>query len=97
MLSPTAGKDCIPSSESTRTTADCEGPALLVSTLASTRGPSLPDLSHVFVMEGRLDSYTHITDWTGRFGKGRKAVIEKIGEEVDDGKGGKQTRTRKRK
>ena len=97
MLSPITGKDHTPNSESTGTAADCEGPILLVSTLANTRGLDLPDLSHVFVMgvlEGRVDSYTHIAGRTARFGKGGKVVtvVEKIEEEVDDGKGGKKMR-----
>ncbi|KAF9642026.1 hypothetical protein BDM02DRAFT_3250992, partial [Thelephora ganbajun] len=75
------------------TTANDEGPILLVSTLVNTRGLDLPDLSHVFVMgipEGRVDLYTHIAGRTGRFGKTGKivAVVEKIEEEDNDGKGG---------
>ena len=77
------------------TTAGNEGPILLVHTPANTRGLDLPDLSHVFVMgvqEDRVDSYTHIAGRTGRFGKTGKivTVVEKIEEEIDDGKGGKK-------
>ena len=97
MLSPTTWKNHTANSESTGTAADGEGPVLLVSTLANTRGLDLPDLTHVFIMgvpEGRVDSYTHIAGRTGRFGKGGKVVtvVEKIEEEVDDGRGGKKTR-----
>jgi hypothetical protein len=97
MLSPVAGKNHMLNGKGTETTADGEGPILLVSTLANTRGLDLPDLSHVFVMgvpEGRVDSYTHIAGRTGRFGKAGKivTVVEKIEEEVDDGKGGKKKR-----
>ena len=97
MLSPVAGKLSMPNNKGTETTADGEGPILLVSTLANTRGLDLPDLSHVFVMgvpEGRVDSYTHIAGRTGRFGKEGKivTVVEEIEEEVDDGKGGKKTK-----
>jgi superfamily II DNA/RNA helicase len=96
MLLPSPGKTTS-GGKGTETTADGAGPVLLVSTLANTRGLDLPDLSHVFVMgvpEGRVDSYTHIAGRTGRFGKGGKVVtiVEKIEEEVDDGKGGKKTR-----
>ena len=86
MLSPDTRKDRTPSSESTRISADCQGPILFVPILANTRGLDFPYLSHVFVMslpEGRADSYTHIV---GRFGEGGKAliVIAKIEEEVND-------------
>jgi len=53
---------------------------------------TFPALSHVFVMgvpEGRVDSYTHIAGRTSRFGKALGkivTVVEKIKEEVDDGK-----------
>ena len=95
MLSPITGNTS--NSESTGTISDGEGPVLLVSTLANTRGLDLPNLSHVLVMgvlEGRVDSYTHIAGRTGRFGKGGKvvAVVEKIEEEINDGSGGKKTR-----
>ena len=97
MLSPITRKNHTPNSERIVTTADCEGPILLVSTLANTRGLDLPDLSHVFVMgvpEGRVDSYTHIAGRTCRFGKDGKVVtiVEKNEEEVDDVKGGKKMR-----
>ena len=41
-----------------------------------------------------MDSYTHIAGRTVRFGKNGKivTVVEKIEEEVDDGKGGKKKR-----
>ena len=94
MLSPVAGDN---HASNDKGTTDGEGPVLLVSTLANTRGLDLPDLSHVFIMgvpEGRVDSYTHIAGRTGRFGKPGKivTVVEKIEEEVDDGNGGKKTR-----
>ena len=97
MLSSVAGRDHILRDKGTETTANGGGPILLVSTLANTRGLDLPDLSHVFVLgvpEGRVDSYTHIAGRTGRFGKNGKivTVVEKIEEEVDDGKGGRRMR-----
>ena len=95
MLSPNAGRDCMLSSKDAKATVGNEGPILLVSTLANTRGLDLPDLSHVFVMgvpEGRVGSYTHIAGRTGRFGKTGKAftVVEKTEEEIDDEKGGRK-------
>ena len=97
MLSSAAGRNHILNDKSTATTADGEGPILLVSTLANIRGLDLPDLSHVFVMgvpEGRVDSYTHVAGRTGRFGKTGKVitVVERVEEEVDNGKGGKEKR-----
>lgn len=97
MLSSVAGRNHMLNGKGTKTAADGEGPILLVSTLANTRGLDLPDLSHVFVMgvpEGRVDSYTHIAGRTSRFGKTGKivTVVEKIEEEIDDGNGGKKKR-----
>lgn len=97
MLSPVAGRNHMLNGEGAGTTAVNEGPVLLVSTLANIRGLDFPDLSHVFVMgvpEGRVDSYTHIAGRTGRFGKTGKiiTVVERIEEEVDNGKGGKEKR-----
>jgi superfamily II DNA/RNA helicase len=95
MLSSIAGKNHVLNGKGAETPADDTGPVLLVSTLANTRGLDLPGLSHVFVMgvlEGRVDSYTHIAGRTGRFGMGGKivTVVENIEEEVDDEKGGKK-------
>ena len=95
MLSPSAGMDHILKGENSKTIVDGGGPTLLVSTLANTRGLDLLDLSHVFVMgvlDGRVDSYTHIAGRTGRFGKTGKiiSVVEKFEEEVDDGEGGRK-------
>jgi len=97
MMSPVAGRNHMLNDKGAETTTGNEGPILLVSTLANTRGLDLPDLSHVFVMgvlEGRVDSYTHIAGRTGRFGKTGKivTVVEKIEEEIDDGKGGRKKR-----
>ena len=97
MLSPVAGRNHMLNGEGVGTTAVSEGPILLVSTLANVRGLDFPDLSHVFVMgvpEGRVDSYTHIAGRTCRFGKTGKiiTVVERIEEEVDNGKGGKEKR-----
>jgi superfamily II DNA/RNA helicase len=97
MLSPAAGRNHMLNVNGAETVAGNEGPILLVSTLANIRGLDLPDLSHVFVMgmpEGRVDSYTHIAGRTGRFGKSGKIVtiVEKIEEEIDDGKGGRKKR-----
>ena len=87
MQSSFTGGNHIHNGKGTEATADDEGPVLLISTLASTRGLDLPDLSHVFVMgvlEGRVDSYTHIAGRTCRFGKAGKivTVVERIEEEV---------------
>ena len=97
MLSSSAGRDHILNGNGTEPTVDDKGPVLLVSTLASTRGLDLPNLSHVFVMgapDGRVDSYTHIAGRTGRFGKTGKivTVVEKFEEEVDDEEGRKKRR-----
>ena len=97
MLSPVAGRNHMLNGEGMETTAVNEGPVLLVSTLANIRGLDFPDLSHVFVMgmpEGRVDSYTHIAGRTGRFGKTGKiiTIVERIEEEVDNGKGGREKR-----
>jgi Helicase conserved C-terminal domain len=55
-----------------------ESPTLLVSTLATTRGLDLPDLSHVFILgllEGRgIDAYLHAAGRVGRFGRGGKVI-----------------------
>lgn len=97
ILSPSAGRNHILNGREPDDIVDSEGPILLVSTLANTRGIDLSDLSHVFVMgvpEGRVDSYTHIAGRTSRFGKTGTivTVVEKLEEEVDDGEGGKETR-----
>ncbi|KAI0778478.1 P-loop containing nucleoside triphosphate hydrolase protein [Trametes elegans] len=53
-------------------------PTLLVSTLASTRGLDLPELTHVFILglldNGAVDSYLHVAGRVGRFGRGGKVV-----------------------
>ncbi|RPD64865.1 P-loop containing nucleoside triphosphate hydrolase protein [Lentinus tigrinus ALCF2SS1-6] len=58
--------------------ATAENPTLLVSTLASTRGLDLPELSHVFilgVLDGAaVDSYMHVAGRVGRFGRGGKVI-----------------------
>ena len=97
MLSPVAGRNHILNGKGTETTSDSEGPVLLVSTLANTRGLDFPDLSHVFIMgvpEGKVDSYTHIAGRAGRFGKTGKivTVVEEIEEEIDDAAGWKKKR-----
>jgi Helicase conserved C-terminal domain len=72
---------------------DVENPTLLVSTLATTRGLDLPELTHVFILgilEGRavdgrtLDSYLHLAGRVGRFGRSGKviSVLETGDEEV---------------
>ena len=97
MLSSVTWENHAPDGKGTKAPVEEEGPILLVSTLANTRGLDLPDLTHVFIMgvpEGRVDSYTHIAGRTGRFGRGGKIVtiVERIEEKVDDGKGGRQVR-----
>ncbi|KAM5530705.1 hypothetical protein V8D89_015629 [Ganoderma adspersum] len=55
-----------------------ENPTLLVSTLASTRGLDVPELSHVFILGildgGAVDSYLHVAGRVGRFGRGGSVV-----------------------
>ncbi len=50
-----------------------DNPTLLVSTLATTRGLDLPDLTHVFLLGAPAgltpDEYMHVAGRTGRFGK----------------------------
>lgn len=79
-----------------------ENPTLLVSTLATTRGIDLPELSHVFILgvpEGpkvtarAVDAYLHIAGRVGRFGRGGRVitVVEKMSgavEEAEDGEDG---------
>ncbi|KAG6841921.1 hypothetical protein C0991_005101 [Blastosporella zonata] len=68
-----------------------DNPTLLVSTLATTRGLDLPELTHVFVMgipdgpkvNGRtVDAYVHLAGRVGRFGRGGK-VITVVEKEAD--------------
>jgi Helicase conserved C-terminal domain len=65
-----------------------DNPTLLVSTLATTRGLDLPELTHVFILgipdgpkvTGRtVDAYIHVAGRVGRFGRGGKVitVVEK--------------------
>lgn len=67
-------------------------PTLLVSTLASTRGLDLPELSHVFILGlpdvRRVDPYLHAAGRVGRFGRGGKVVtvLEEERAASDDGK-----------
>lgn len=58
--------------------APAENPTLLVSTMATTRGMDLPDLTHVFLL-GVADTltpgeYLHVAGRVGRFGKGGKVI-----------------------
>lgn len=59
-------------------TAPASNPALLVSTLATTRGLDLPDLTHVFVLAPgdalNSDVYLHAAGRVGRFGRGGKVI-----------------------
>ncbi|KAF7799250.1 hypothetical protein EIP86_010482 [Pleurotus ostreatoroseus] len=54
-------------------TAVADNPTLLVSTLASTRGLDLPNLTHVFILgmpkELTLEEYMHAAGRAGRFGR----------------------------
>jgi superfamily II DNA/RNA helicase len=72
-----------------------DNPTLLVSTLATTRGLDLPELTHVFILgipggpkvTGRtVDAYVHVAGRVGRFGRDGKVitVVEKD-EDIDDG------------
>ena len=70
-------------------------PTLLVSTLASTRGLDLPDLSHVFILgvpegERRVDAYLHIAGRVGRFGRGGKVISVLRERHEEAGKDGKK-------
>lgn len=75
------------------TTGTEEGPVMLVSTVATTRGIDLPNLTHVFTIgiphDGhRVNTYRHIAGRVGRFGRGGKVItVVKDKEEVegDDG------------
>jgi hypothetical protein len=53
-------------------------PTLLVSTLATTRGLDLPDLTHVFILGVTealtADAYLHVAGRVGRFGRPGKVV-----------------------
>jgi len=62
-----------------------EGPTLLVSTTASTRGIDFPDLSHVFIW-GVVDtnSYLHASGRVGRFC--REGRVVSVLEEKEEGK-----------
>ncbi|TFK36819.1 P-loop containing nucleoside triphosphate hydrolase protein [Crucibulum laeve] len=68
-----------------------ENPTLLVSTLATTRGLDLPELTHVFILgipegpkvSGRsVDAYLHLAGRVGRFGRGGKVIT--VVEEKED-------------
>lgn len=72
-----------------------DNPILLVSTLATTRGLNLPELTHVFILgfpEGRkADGYLHIAGRVGRFGRGGKVItVVEEGEDMKKGKDGTQ-------
>jgi superfamily II DNA/RNA helicase len=64
-----------------------DNPSLLISTMASTRGIDLPDLSHVFIW-GVVDanSYQHASGRVGRFGRGGRVVtvLEERREDSDE-------------
>lgn len=55
-----------------------ENPTLLVSTLASTRGLDLPELTHVFILglldNGAVDQYLHVAGRVGRFGRSGRVI-----------------------
>ncbi|KAG5647626.1 hypothetical protein DXG03_008979 [Asterophora parasitica] len=68
---------------------------LLVSTLATTRGLDLPELTHVFILgipdgptvNGKtVDAYVHLAGRVGRFGRGGKVVTVVEKEEESEGK-----------
>lgn len=68
-------------------------PTLLVSTMASTRGLDLPDLTHVFLLgvpeDRSVDSYLHAAGRVGRFGKSGKVIsILEARHKVRKAKGG---------
>lgn len=73
-----------------------ENPTLLVSTLASTRGLDLPELSHVFIFGildgGAVDSYLHVAGRVGRFGRGGSVISVLADEHEVVTEGGKRSR-----
>ncbi|KAI0274745.1 P-loop containing nucleoside triphosphate hydrolase protein [Gloeopeniophorella convolvens] len=67
-----------------------ENPTLLVSTMASTRGLDLPDLSHVFVVGVHdVNGYVHVAGRVGRFGRGGKVVSILSGQREEVGEDGR--------
>jgi superfamily II DNA/RNA helicase len=69
-----------------------ENPVMLISTLATTRGLDLPELTHVFMLglpQGRrADGYLHIAGRVGRFGRNGKVITvidEREEERREDG------------
>lgn len=75
-----------------------ENPTLLVSTLATTRGLDLPELTHVFILgipEGpkvnarSVDAYVHIAGRVGRFGRGGKVITVVEDDEKEEEEAGK--------
>lgn len=75
-----------------KTQASDENPVMLVSTLATTRGLDLPELTHVFLLgvpEGRrADAYLHVAGRVGRFGRPGKVITvleEREEERREDG------------
>jgi superfamily II DNA/RNA helicase len=74
------------------TEASVENPVMLVSTLATTRGLDLPELTHVFMLgvpQGRrADAYLHVAGRVGRFGREGKVITimeEREEERREDG------------
>jgi hypothetical protein len=70
--------------------ASKENPVLLVSTLATTRGLDLPELTHIFILgfpEGRkADGYLHMAGRVGRFGRGGKVITVVEEHELEKGR-----------
>jgi superfamily II DNA/RNA helicase len=69
-----------------------ENPVMLVSTVATTRGLDLPELTHVFILGiprgRRADTYLHIAGRVGRFGREGKVITiveEREEERKEDG------------
>lgn len=73
--------------------AVADDPTLLVSTLASTRGMDLPNLTHVFILginkEFTLEDYMHAAGRAGRFGRSGHVISILEGRRSVTGKNGK--------
>jgi len=72
--------------------ASDDNPIMLVSTMATTRGLDLPELTHVFMLglpkSRRTDAYLHIAGRVGRFGRQGKVITvvdEREEERKEDG------------
>jgi superfamily II DNA/RNA helicase len=98
LLTPSSGKSFLLRAHDSAEVEEL--PSLIVSTLASTRGLDMPDLSHVFILgmpEGRLDAYLHIAGRTGRFGSPGKVISVVEGQDEHPGEDIKVTKNVEKK